>query len=183
MRSFEPFPALETPRLVLRRILPSDAGAFHRLRSDPEVTRYRGRPPLTRAEAEQRLVELDADLGANALVMWGMALRDSHDLIGTCLLFHWDKEHMHAEVGYELTPALWGRGLVPEAVRAILAFGFDAMDLHRVEANVDPDNARSIRVLEKLGFVREATLRENWRFGARFTSSAIFGLLRREFVS
>jgi ribosomal-protein-alanine N-acetyltransferase len=182
MRSFDPFPELETPRLVLRRAVPADAEAFHRLRSDPEVIRYRGRPALARAEADRRLLEIDAGIRDNAHIMWAIALREDPRMIGECLLFHWEKEDMRAEVGYELMVPYWGRGLVTEAVRAMLTFGFQAMDLHRVEANVDPANLGSIRVLEKLGFVREGTLRENWRAGGRFVDSALFGLLRREFI-
>jgi len=182
MRSFDPFPELETPRLVLRRALPSDAEAFHQLRSDPEVIRYRGRPPLTRAEADRRLLEIDTGIRDNTGIMWAISLRDDPRMIGDCLLFRWDEEDMRAELGYELMVSHWGRGLVTEAARAMLTFGFRSMDLHRVEANVDPANVASVRVLEKLGFTREATLRENWRVAGRFVDSALFGLLRREFI-
>ena len=182
MRSFDPFPELETPRLLLRRVVSADADAFFQLRSDPEVIQYRARPPLTRAEAERRLLDIDAGIRDHAQIMWAIALREDRRMIGECCLFRWEKEDMRAEVGYELMVPYWGRGLVTEAVKAMLAFGFQSMDLHRVEANVDPANVGSIRVLERLGFVREATLRENWRVAGRFVDSALFGLLRREFI-
>lgn len=182
MRSFDPFPELETPRLVLRRITSGDAEAFHLLRSDPELTRHRGRRPLTRAEADRRLLEIDEGIRDHAQIMWAISLREDRRMIGECCLFRWDKEDMRAEVGYELFASYWRRGLATEAARAILAFAFEAMELHRVEANVDPANVGSIRVLEKLGFVREATLREHWRIAGRFSDSALYGLLRRELV-
>jgi ribosomal-protein-alanine N-acetyltransferase len=181
MRSFAPFPILETPRLLLRRTLPADADTFFLLRSDPEMSRLLPRVPFTRAEADQRLAEVDAAIDANEFIQWAIVLRETNQMVGTCCLFRWDKRHAHAEVGYELVPSLWGRGLVTEAVRAILAFGFDAMDLHRVEANVDPGNVGSMRVVEKCGFTREATSRENFRYQGAFRDTAFFGLLRREF--
>src|SRR5690606_38652938 len=93
------------------------------------------------------------------------------------------RAHRRAEVGFMLAPAHWGKGYAAEAVRAVLRFAFEAMDLHRVEADVDPDNGASLRLLERLGFRREGYLRERWwPYGAP-ADSVVLGLLRDAFVA
>lgn len=182
MRSFDPFPPLDTPRLHLRRLTPDDAEIIFRIQSDPEVIRYFGRAGDASIEAaRERVARIDAGIREHTSIRWGITLRDTGELIGTAGFWRWNKPHRNAEIGYDLRPAWWGRGLMPEAVRAILRFGFDEMDLHRVEANVDTENQRSVRVLERLGFVREGVLRENWLNEGRFTDTGTYGLLRRDF--
>jgi ribosomal-protein-alanine N-acetyltransferase len=134
------------------------------------------------ADADARIADTTAGVRENTAISWGITLRDGGALAGTAGLWRWNQPHRWAEIGYDLLPEHWGRGLMTEALRPILRFGFEAMDLHRIEANIDPDNRASRRVLERLGFVREAHLRENWLYDGRFTDSAIYGLLRREFM-
>ena len=95
------------------------------------------------------------------------------------------KPHFRAEIGYDLAPAFWGQGVMPEAVGAVLTFGFTTMGLHSVEAQIDPENTGSRRVLEKLGFVQEAYFRENFYVAAeaRFTDTAVFSLLKATWMS
>ncbi|WP_437874690.1 GNAT family N-acetyltransferase [Sorangium sp. So ce513] len=181
MVSFEPFPVLMTPRLRLRAIEPADAASILRIHSDPEVTRYFGRAPdVSLADAEQRIALVLAGIREVTSIRWGITLHESGELIGTTGFWHWHKPHHWAEIGYELLPALWNRGIMTEALRAMLPFGFDVMGLHRVEAHVDPENRASIRVLERLGFARDGLLRENWYYDGRYTDTAIYGLLRRD---
>lgn len=184
MISFDPFPTLETDRLVLRRIERSDLETMYRLQSDPEVVRYFGRDPHTRIEqTEEWLYKIESGLKDATSIRWGITLRGSPELIGSTGFWRWNQPHFHAEIGYELAHAHWGRGIMVEAIRKTLVFGFSTMNLHRVEANIDPDNQGSRRVLEKLGFQREAFMRENWFYQDRFTSTALYGLLKREFES
>ncbi|MCC6521692.1 MAG: GNAT family N-acetyltransferase [Polyangiaceae bacterium] len=186
LSSFEPFPELVTPRLLMRRLGPEDAHELFRLQTDADVNRYLGRAPPTREESDAKLARIEADVVAFAGITWGLvprgpgAGRAGPAIIGTAGFWRWDKPHAHAELGYLLAPEHWGRGLVSEAVGAIIAFGFERLGLHRIEANVDPANAASLRVLDKLGFVREGFLRENWRFGERFLDTVTFGLLAQD---
>lgn len=184
MVSFTPFPTLETPRLVLRELVPADVEAIFRIQSNPEVVRYFGRPGhATIAETEKLLgIVFDAQRDVTG-IRWGLSLKDTGELAGTCGFWRWNKPHRHAEIGYELAPAFWGRGLMVEALRPILRYGFTQMELHRVEATIDPDNHASQRVLEKLGFKRDALMRENWLHDGKFTDSAIYGLLEQEFLN
>ena len=84
-------------------------------------------------------------------------------------------------MGYGLAEAAWGQGFAAEAVGALPRHGFDALDLDRVEADIDPRNTASARLLERLGFTREGLLRERWIVDGEVSDSAIYGLLKREF--
>ncbi|HRI68159.1 MAG TPA: GNAT family protein, partial [Polyangium sp.] len=179
MHSFNPFPVLETPRLVLREILPSDIDTIRRNSSDPDVLRYLGRDAeLSLEAAGQRLQIIFDSIRDHSGIRWGMCLHDDPKLMGTVGFWKWSKAHYYAEIGYEMSPEYWNKGYMTEAIRAALRFGFEHMDLHRVEANIDPDNVGSRRVVEKLGFTHEATLRQNWFYAGRFTDSIIYGLLK-----
>jgi ribosomal-protein-alanine N-acetyltransferase len=177
---FEPFPTLETERLVLRAPVDADAELVFRIQSDPRVNRYLGRlPDVTVADSAARVAHMIAGVRDGTAIRWIVAVRGG-DAVGTGGFWRWNRDHRWAEIGYDLLPDHWGRGLMPEAVRAMLGYGFGALGLHRVEANVDPDNAASVRLLAKVGFTREGLLRENWLHDGRFTHSAIYGLLAGE---
>jgi ribosomal-protein-alanine N-acetyltransferase len=184
MVSFDPFPILETPRLLLRRLGPGDAEALLRIQQDPQVTRFLGRDPDTSLEQILKRIELvDSNVRESAGITWALVLRETGALIGTAGLWRWVKPHRYAEIGYQLASAYWGRGLMTEALLPVLRYGFEVMEVHRIEGNTDPQNGASARVLEKLGFQQEARLRENWFYNGAFTDSVIYGLLRREFKS
>jgi ribosomal-protein-alanine N-acetyltransferase len=182
MKSFDPFPTLETPRLVLRALVPEDVHAIFRNASDPLVNRYLGRDPDADIEVSRKRLQfvLDAQKEYTG-IRWGLTRRDDPTLMGTVGFWKWNKQSFYSEIGYELGPAYWNKGYMTEAIRAALAFGFEHMDLHRVEANIDPENIGSRRTVEKVGFVHEATLRENWFYAGRFTDSVIYGILKHEF--
>lgn len=181
MACFDPFPVLETPRLLLRQILTSDAQAMYDWQQDPQVMRFLGRDPdRTLADATTRIDLITRNLRDEEGIMWGLVRRDTGTFIGTAGLWRWVKANRYAEIGYQMASAHWGQGLMTEALRPVVRFGFQRMDLHRIEANTDPDNLASSRILQKLGFQQEARLRENWLYNGVFTDSAIYGLLRRE---
>jgi ribosomal-protein-alanine N-acetyltransferase len=112
-------------------------------------------------------------------IRWAISPRGAGQLIGSGGFWRLDKPHFRAEIGYELAPEWWGQGVMTEAVGAMLAFGFTAMRLHSVEAQIHPENTGSRRVLEKLGFVQEGYFRENFYDPgmAKFTDTAVFSLL------
>ncbi len=100
--------------------------------------------------------------------------------VGTCTLASLTPDHGRGEVGYALGRAAWGRGYLAEALPALLGFAFDVLGLHRLEADVDPRNARSIRALERVGFVREGQQRERYHLAGEWQDALLYGLLRRE---
>lgn len=178
--AFAAFPVLETKRLVLRAPAPEDAAAIFRIMADPQVMRYFGSPPMTAPdEATQRVAGFTESFQEQSGIRWAITLRESGEFIGSCGFWRLVKAHFRAEIGYELAPEWWGQGLMPEALSAALSFGFTIMGLHSVEAQIDPENNGSRRVLEKLGFVQEGYFRESFYepLQRRFTDTAVFSLL------
>ncbi len=109
---------------------------------------------------------------------WGIALLSSDKLIGSVTLFHIDFTHRRAEIGYAQGRAYWGQGYMQEALKAVLNHAFEILNLHRIEADVDPRNAASVRTLERLGFQREGYLRERWQVNGEIQDAFYYGLLR-----
>lgn len=174
-----PFTELQTDRLTLRELRESDAPEMLFLRSDDLVIKYLDREKTTTLE-DARAVILDAkeSVKQNDGIMWGICLRSADFLIGTIGHWRFIKEHHRSEIGYTLHPDFWGQGLMHEAMEAVINYGFQNLNLHSVEANVNPNNQSSIRLLEKSGFVKEAHFKENYYFRGRFLDSAIYSLLR-----
>jgi ribosomal-protein-alanine N-acetyltransferase len=178
--AFAEFPVLETERLTLRAMRTDDAAEVFRIMADPAVMRYFGRVPMTSFEQAMGRVTDETDAFAKCSgIRWALSLRERPSYIGSCGFWRIVTEHHRAEIGYELAPECWGRGLMPEALRAVLQFGFNVMGLHSVEANIHPDNLASRRVLEKLGFAQEGYFRENFlEADGRFSDTAVFGLVK-----
>ncbi len=177
------FPQLRGPRVRLRGPRPGDADAIFALFSDPAVMRYWSRPPMTvRDEAVALIAEMQEGFDERAKLNWVVA--DKQDAaIGTCTLFRFDARHRRAELGYALRSDLWGRGLASEAASTALDWAFRALRLHRVEADIDPRNDASRRILERLGFASEGVLRERFFVGEVAADSEIFGLLAEDWIN
>ncbi|OLT21119.1 hypothetical protein BJF78_08675 [Pseudonocardia sp. CNS-139] len=119
------------------------------------------------------------ELGARR---WGITLTGDDTVVGLLGYNYWDVQHRRAAIGYDLKRSLWGKGLAAEAMELALGFGFDRMDLNRVEAHTDAANARSIRLLRRLGFWQEGTFHERYLEDGAFHDVALFVLLRRDRV-
>lgn len=134
----------------------------------------------SRAQAEALLLEIHACFARRELFQWGIARRVDDIVIGTCTLADVSATHRRAELGYALHRAHWGAGLAREALERLLELAFDGLGLHRLEADVDPRNLRSIASLERLGFQREGYLRERWHLNDEIADALFYGLLARE---
>jgi ribosomal-protein-alanine N-acetyltransferase len=172
------FPIIETPRLILRDIQLKDAQRFFEIRSDQEVMRYMDREPFQFIEEAEEMIKasIEAYLQHTA-VNWSITLKGSHEMVGYVSFLKWQREHFRAEVGYALLPVYQGKGIMSEALGAVIKYGFESMKLHRIEADVNPGNMASIKLLEKFGFHGEAYFRENIFFNGKFVDSVIYGLL------
>jgi ribosomal-protein-alanine N-acetyltransferase len=176
-----PTPTLQTDRLRLRPFADSDADALFALHSSASVLRYWDAPPWTEpARAERFLATCRqmADEGTGARVAIDR-LADGA-FLGWCSLTRWNADYRSAAMGYCLDDAAWGQGYATEAARALLQWAFATLDLNRVQAETDTRNVASARVLEKIGFAREGTLREDCVVNGEVSDSWVFGLLRRE---
>ncbi|MDC8013836.1 GNAT family N-acetyltransferase [Tahibacter soli] len=177
-------PVVTTPRLVLRHIARDDLDAVYAFHGDPRAMRYWSFPAWTdRAQADAWFDERGTLGHSREHYPWGVERRDEEGLIGALTLFQIDRVQRRCEVGYIFNPAHWGRGYAAEALRAALAHAFDVLELARVEADIDPRNDASCRLVEKIGFRREGVLRERWRVNGEVCDSAIYGLLARELVA
>jgi len=178
------FPTLESPRLYLREIVSSDAPALFRIYSDAQVMRWFGSDPMTAPTDAQYLVNLYAGWRrmANPGTRWGLQLKGRDELIGTCGLFKWNRGWKNCTVGFELDRSGWGRGLMKEALATILPWGFEVLQVHRVEAQVHPHNAASLGLLSSLGFVREGLARQAGFWAGEHHDLVQMGLLENEYL-
>ena len=178
--NFHPFPTITTERLILRQITNADANEILFLRSNKAVMQYLDRDPLSSQEGALELIEkITGSFNNNDGITWGISLKDNTALIGTIGFWKTDKENHRAEIGYMLVPEHQQKGMMQEAVTVILEYGFRTMKLHSVEANVNPYNPGSIKLLEKNGFVREGYFRENYYYNGKFLDSAIYSLISK----
>ncbi len=176
--NFTPFPVLTTERLVLRRMGVEDAPEVFFQRSDPGILQYLDREPVKTLDEVMTFIALvDKGIDENDAINWAITLKGNPKLIGTICFWNINKNHYRGELGYVLHPKHQGQGIMGEAIRAVLQYGFDTMKLHSAEANVNPANSASIRVLERQGFVREAYFRENYYYRGKFIDSAIYSLI------
>ena len=154
---------LQTPRLILRPLAPPDADAVFAMRSDPAVQRYGSHAAWTDPQLAIDYIERNIrEMAAGAHIQLAVVRRADAAVIGTVTLYALDAQCRRADAGYALLVSEWGQGYASEAVTALLDWGFEHLDLNRVEADVDPRNAPSARLLERLGFLREGLLRERW---------------------
>jgi ribosomal-protein-alanine N-acetyltransferase len=179
---FTVFPRLETPRLILRELVAQDAEAVFRVRGDYEVTKYNIGNAYQRPEQAVDLIAAIAQAyQEKAELRWGITLKSDDTVIGMCGFNYWMRPDSRASVGYDLARAYWGQGIMTEAIRAVIAFGFERMNLNRIEADADARNPASGRVLEKVGFRREGIQREQFFENDTFNDLMLFALLRREY--
>lgn len=180
--NFQPFPEIKTQRLLLRRLIREDTKEIYEMRSDKKVMKFTGKNPIASMQEATDFYNLVNDsLYENTGITWAMALIDSPEkMIGTIGLWRLIKEHFRAEIGYTLMPAYWKKGLAKEAVLRVIQFGFDQMNLHSIEAHIDPKNLASASVLERTGFIREAYFKEDFFFNGAFEDTAIYSLLNRK---
>lgn len=175
---------LTTARLSLRPLVPSDAEALFAVFSDPQVMRYWSTPPWPSVDSARDLIAKDQAAHATGeYIRLGIALKDTDVIFGTCTLFDFVTQCRRAELGYGMASAMWGRGYMHEALRALVTYGFDELGLNRIEADIDPRNEASAKSLERLGFVKEGHLRERWIVDGEVSDTDLYGLLRSDWMA
>ena len=176
-----PTPTLSTERLRLRPFTDADGDDLFALQSDRFALRYWDSPPWTERSDVARFLagcQRFAEEGSGARVVIERAADQA--FVGWITFNSWNPGFRSASLGYCLTPSSWGNGYATEAARALLGWAYDTLDLNRVQAETDTRNPASARVLEKLGFVREGTLREDCIVDGEVSDSWLYGLLRRD---
>lgn len=176
--NFDPFPVLQTSRLILRRPALRDAPEIFAMRSDPECMRFVPRPLVSsREDAINHLELIDSKIRSNEGINWAVTLRDDDRMIGLMGIYRLSPEDYRGEIGYMIHPEFAGTGLTTEAVGEIVRYGFEELKLNSIEGIIDPRNHASARVLEKNAFRKEAHLRENIFWNGEFLDSVIYAKL------
>ncbi|MFM0213588.1 GNAT family N-acetyltransferase [Paraburkholderia sediminicola] len=180
MPLFEPV-TLTTPRLILRPLRDEDAQALFAIWSDADAMRYFSFPAMTCFDQATDRVVRKLKTSANGQdLIFVLELRATGEVLGDCALFHADEQCRRAEIGFSLQRNHWGGGYMSEAASALIEHAFGTLNLRRIEADIDPRNVASARLLERLGFVREGLLRDRWMVGDQVSDSALYGLLDRD---
>ena len=178
MFSFLPFQNLESDRLLLRQINNADIDEVFKLRSNPETMKYIPRPLLTsKEEALYHIKMIQDKIEANEGVNWAVTIKGDNKLIGIVGHYKIKWEHFRSEIGYMILPEYHGKGIVSEVVGLLIDYGFNQMNLHSVEAIIDPGNTASARVLEKNNFIKEAHFIENEFYDGQFIDSVVYSIL------
>ena len=184
MEIHETFPVLRTERLICRQITTEDAKILHNYWSDPEVTRYFSMEPFHSLEETLEMIELLNGLPkSNQGIRWVVTRAGNGAVMGTCGFHNHKPEHFRAEMGYEIGKEHWGQGIMTEAIKAILQYGFHYMKFNRVEAFVNYGNDRSTRLLERTGFHLDGLLREYELNRGCFADQYCYSLLKRDWES
>lgn len=176
------FPALQTERLMLRPLLPSDVDFVYRHFSSKAVNQYlKDEEPVQTVEQAQAIVDFYQVKG-KLYNRWVLERKEDGQQIGTCGFHRWNLSCSRAEVGYDLGEAFWGQGYMQEAMKAALRFGFEEMGLNRIEAFVDVENMPSLKVLKRMGFQREGVLREYYYLHGKYFDTVLQSLLKSDWA-
>jgi [ribosomal protein S5]-alanine N-acetyltransferase len=152
--NFTPFPTLSTDRLILRQMTMEDEQEIFQLRSDDRVLQFIEIAKAETVDDARKFIEkINTVISENESVMWAITLKDDDKLIGTICFWNIVAEAMEAEIGYMLHPGLQGKGLMQEAVIKVIDYGFTIMRLNTIVADLDPKNSRSLKILERTGFL------------------------------
>ncbi len=178
---FNIFPAIETKNLILRETNLADAQDVFQIFANDEVTKYHDLETATHLEQAQFLIEKRAERFQNKqAIHWGIARKEDNIIIGSC--GYGIKNRFQVEIGYELAREHWRKGIMAEALGAIIKWGFQQLDINRIEAMVLVDNIASIMLLKNLEFVEEGLLREYGFWKGQFHDIKLFSLLRKDYA-
>lgn len=176
-----PTPTLHTSRLKLRPFNDSDVDDLFALQSNAYVLRYWNTPPWTERARAEKFISTCQQMAEEGTGIRLAVDRESDDsFIGWCTFNRWNPAYRSASIGFCFNESVWGHGYATESARALVEWAFNTLDLNRIHSETDTRNIASARVLEKLGFVREGTMREDCIVDGVTSDSWVFGLLRRE---
>jgi ribosomal-protein-alanine N-acetyltransferase len=178
--NFNPFPELNTARLLLRRLTVTDAKDLFVLRSDEKVMQYIGREPAQALDEMYKLIQqFDEGIEKNEAILWGITLKENpQQIIGTICFWNMQPNNYRSEIGYMLHPDHWGKGIMKEALRVSIEYGFTTIGLHSIEARTHADNTASSVLLEQAGFIKEGYLKEDSYFRGKFSDTIIYSRLQ-----
>ncbi len=170
-------PILMTPRLRLRQFREDDVEAMHGCFTDVESMRYWNTPLHTKRIETERAVRRFIDCTPSYYRFWAVADKTTDRCLGLVNYHDGHIRNKRVAIGYIVDPAHWRQGVATEAVSAMIRFCFQDLGLHRLQAFIHPDNAPSLKLIEKLGFRREGLLRENLRVSDEWRDDLLYARL------
>lgn len=184
LRVFTSIPELETPRLKLRRIKPADYADMYEYSKLEDVTRFLLWNPHSDIEYTRLYVNnLQMQYKDGDFYDWAVVYKPNMKMIGTCGFTSFNIADSRAEIGYVLNPQYWGKGLAAEAAERVIRFGFDELNVNRIEARYMSGNFRSRRVMEKCGMIYEGTYRSYMYVKDEYKDIGICSILRSEYLN
>ncbi|WNB90906.1 GNAT family protein [Bacillus sp. NEB1478] len=175
------FPVMETTRLILREVTAEDAKDMFPYLSDPEVMKHMGLEPYETEEEVLNEIEWYQSIYKEGTgIRWGITEKGSDKVIGSCGFLNRNKKHFRSEVGFELSKEYWGNGIAGEALAAVVKYGFQKLQLERIEALIEPANLPSQRLIEKQGFQREGLLRHYEFTCGKFDDLYMYSILKAD---
>ena len=157
--NFTPFPTLQTERLTLRKVNKSDAENIFEIRSDEAYSKFTGvKRYETVKEAEVYVTKIEGMIDRNEVILWSIDMKGTNEYVGGISLWNISDDKTQAEIGYDLLPKYRGNGYIQEAINAVSNYAFEVMKLHKIVAeHVRVENIKSIKALERYGFLLEKT--------------------------
>lgn len=181
---FNSFPAMETKQLILRKIEPEDAKDLFEFLSDVSVIQFTTHNPFENIVQVQRLINgIQQSFEGKQKIRWGIAKSGTKKIIGYCGYHIFDELNLTGEISFCLAMDYWGQGIMNEAIRAVVGFGFEKLLLNRIEAKTMPQNAGSFKVLEKAGFQKEGLIRQGLFKNQTFHDLYLYSILKNEYNS
>ncbi len=179
---FKDFPGLESKRLLFRKLELTDAPEVQLIRSDEKVMIYMDSERHNTIQYSENFISRNLKMYEDKTgIFWAIIEKSSNRFVGDFAFFKIDSKNSRAEIGYTLKPEFWGMGFMKEAMCTIFNFGFRDLNLHSLEANINPENDNSRAILRKMSFKKEAYFRENYFYNGDYLDSEIYSLLTSEF--
>jgi [ribosomal protein S5]-alanine N-acetyltransferase len=175
------FYTIETERLILRKLSPDDYIYVFENYSEQEIKQFLGHKSEEEFLNEKNKYQKGYATYNRSFEYFQLIEKTSNQIIGSCGLHNWYPDHRRAELGYSITNENFKRkGMMSEALKAIISHGFNKMNLHRIEALIGPENTPSLKLMEKYEFIKEGVLREHYFMDEKFENSIIFSKLKSD---
>lgn len=172
---------IQTERLILRKMKLSDSASLFNIWSDPEVTKFMNINSFTEESQAVEMIKILNNLSLESkAIRYSIIELESNRIIGSCGYNSIDSSNAKAEIGYDISKDYWGKGYAPEAIQSLMDYAFNTLNFNRIEAKVEPENNNSIRVLQKLNYTFEGTMRKSEKSKGKFIDLSIFSKLVTE---
>jgi len=178
--NFSPFPMLKTDRLILRKLSLDDAEEIFFLRSNDMVNKYIDRHKAKDIDEVIAFInKVNIGVANNNWLYWAICFKDNPKLVGTICLWNLNEDENKAEVGYELNPEYQGKGIAKDSLSMVVDFGFNTLQIDKIEAYTHKENLTSTKLLEKFNFVRDPHEESKIDFTVENPNTVVYSLYKK----